>query len=30
MGLNWVHLAQDMVEWRAVVNTLMNFQGPRK
>jgi hypothetical protein len=24
--LDWIHLAQDRVEWRAVLNTLINFQ----
>jgi hypothetical protein len=24
-GANWIHLAQDGVEWGAVVNTVMNL-----
>jgi hypothetical protein len=30
-GLEWIHLAQDMDRWRAVVNAVMNlqFQAPR-
>jgi hypothetical protein len=26
--VDWINLAQDMVQWRAVVNTEMNFRGP--
>jgi hypothetical protein len=25
-GVDWMHLAQDMDNWRAVVNTVMNFR----
>jgi hypothetical protein len=24
-GVNWIRLAQDRVQWRAFVNTMMNF-----
>jgi hypothetical protein len=24
-GANWIRLAQDRVQWRAFVNTVMNF-----
>jgi hypothetical protein len=24
-GVDWMHLAQDRDQWRAVVNTVMNF-----
>jgi hypothetical protein len=27
-GANWIHLAQDRVQWRACVNTVMNFRVP--
>jgi hypothetical protein len=27
-GVNWIGLAQDMGKWRALVNTVMNFQVP--
>jgi hypothetical protein len=27
-GMNWIDLAQDMDQWRALVNTLMNLQVP--
>jgi hypothetical protein len=27
-GANWIQLAQDMVQWRAFVNTVMNFRIP--
>jgi hypothetical protein len=27
-GEDWIHLAQDMDQWWAVVNTVMNFQVP--
>jgi hypothetical protein len=27
-GANWVRLAQDKVQWRAFVNTVMNLRVP--
>jgi hypothetical protein len=27
-GVNWIQLAQDRVQWRACVNTVMNLQVP--
>jgi hypothetical protein len=27
-GTNWIRLAQDRVQWRAFVNTIMNLQVP--
>jgi hypothetical protein len=27
-GLDWIHLAQDRGQWRAVVNTAMNHRVP--
>jgi hypothetical protein len=27
-GANWIRLAQDRVEWRAFVNTMMNLPVP--
>jgi hypothetical protein len=26
-GVEWIHLAQDRDQWRAVVNTMMNFSS---
>jgi hypothetical protein len=27
-GVDWIHLAQNMDWWQAVVNTIMNLQVP--
>jgi hypothetical protein len=27
-GIDWPDLAQEMYQWRAVVNTVMNFRVP--
>jgi hypothetical protein len=27
-GVNWIRLAQDRIEWRVFVNTLMNLRFP--
>jgi hypothetical protein len=27
-GVDWIHLAQDRYQWRAVVNTVMNLWFP--
>jgi hypothetical protein len=27
-GVNWIHLAQDKVQWRAFVSTVMNLRVP--
>jgi hypothetical protein len=27
-GVNWIRLAQDRVQWRTFVNTVMNLQVP--
>jgi hypothetical protein len=27
-GMDWIDLAQDRVQWRAVVNTVMNLRVP--
>jgi hypothetical protein len=27
-GTNWIRLAQDRVQWRAFVNTVMNLRFP--
>jgi hypothetical protein len=27
--MNWIHLAEDRDQWRALVNTVMNFQIPK-
>jgi len=30
VGLDWLHLAQDRGQWRALVKTVVNFRGPQK
>jgi hypothetical protein len=27
-GMDWIHLAQDMDQWLALVNTVMNLRVP--
>jgi hypothetical protein len=27
-GMNWIHLAQDRDQWRALVSTVMNLRVP--
>jgi hypothetical protein len=27
-GMDWIHLAQDRDQWRALVNTVMNIRAP--
>jgi hypothetical protein len=27
-GMDWIHLAQDRDQWRALVNTVMNIRNP--
>jgi hypothetical protein len=27
-GMDWIDLAQDRAQWRALVNTVMNLQVP--
>jgi hypothetical protein len=27
-GMDWIHLAQDREQWRALVNTVMNLRVP--
>jgi hypothetical protein len=27
-GMDWINLAEDMNQWRAVVNTVMNLLAP--
>jgi hypothetical protein len=29
-GMNWIQLAQDRVQWRALVNTVMNLRFHKK
>jgi hypothetical protein len=29
-GVNWIQLAQDRVQWRACVNTVMNLRVPQE
>jgi hypothetical protein len=28
-GMEWIHLAQDSDQWRALVNTVMNLRVPQ-
>jgi hypothetical protein len=28
-GMDWIHLAQDRDQWRALVNTMMKFRVPQ-
>jgi hypothetical protein len=28
-GMDWIYLAQDKEQWRALVNTVMNHQVPQ-
>jgi hypothetical protein len=28
--VDWIHLAQDRDQWRALVNMVMNLQAPKK
>jgi hypothetical protein len=28
VGMNWIDLAQDRDQWRALVNTIMNLRVP--
>jgi hypothetical protein len=27
-GVDWIHVAQDSVQWQALVNTVMNLRVP--
>jgi hypothetical protein len=29
-GVDWINLAQNRDQWRALVNTVMNLRGPYK
>jgi hypothetical protein len=29
-GANWIRLAQDRIQWRAFVNTVMNIRVPER
>jgi hypothetical protein len=28
-GMDWIHLAEDRDQWRALVSTVMNFRVPK-
>jgi hypothetical protein len=30
MGVDWIHLAHNKDQWRAVVNTVTNLRVPKK
>jgi hypothetical protein len=29
-GVNWIRLAEDIVQWRALMNTVMNLRVPER
>lgn len=30
VDVNWFHMTYDEVQWKALVNMIMNLQGPQK